>query len=182
MHGATKFGCSHRTHEASRRRSIARIGLRPPAFWNSSRAMDRLTPERRSRLMSKVGSKNTGPELAVRAALSELDFRYRLHARNLPGRPDIANRKRKIAVFVHGCYWHAHGCKIGRPPKSNLDFWLPKLARNKARDAAALRALRRAGWRAVVVWQCETRDIHRLRAKLRRVLDGSDNHQRARRR
>lgn len=120
--------------------------------------------------MSRVGSKNTGPELLVRRLLRELGFRYRLHATELPGSPDIVNRSRRVAVFVHGCFWHAHGCTIGKPPKSRLEFWLPKLERNRVRDSEALHALKEGGWHVLVVWQCDTKNIPKLEIKLRRFL------------
>jgi DNA mismatch endonuclease (patch repair protein) len=116
--------------------------------------------------MKSVGTKNTGPEMAVRRALHRLGLRYRLHARELPGRPDIVFRPRKVAIFVHGCFWHGHDCPKGRAPKSRLDYWAPKLTANAARDAANVRALEDAGWRVLIVWQCETADADRLATKL----------------
>jgi DNA mismatch endonuclease (patch repair protein) len=87
-----------------------------------------------------------------------LGFRYRLHRKDLPGRPDMVFPRYRRVVFVHGCFWHAHGCKIGRIPQSNTDFWVPKLARTKARDKRTIEALRQLGWEVLVIWECETSD------------------------
>ena len=127
---------------------------------------DNRTPESRSALMSRIGSKNTAPELIVRRLLHALGYRFRLHRRDLPGTPDIVLSGRKKAIMVHGCYWHAHGCKIGQPPKTKLEFWTPKLERNKQRDAENEAALREAGWDVETVWQCETRQIDQLSDRL----------------
>lgn len=123
--------------------------------------------------MASVRTKNTGPELAVRRILHGLGFRYRLHARELSGRPDIVLRPRKLAIFVHGCFWHGHDCAKGRAPKSRLDYWAPKLTANAARDAANVQALEQAGWRVLTVWQCETADAGALTAKLLEFVDCS---------
>src|SRR5688572_10274225 len=104
--------------------------------------MDRLTPEQRSRIMARVGYRNTAPELAVRAILRAVGFRYRLHAKDAPGRPDIVNRKRRIAIFVHGCFWHSHNCPRAKLPTTNEAFWATKITRTKARDKKTLQALR----------------------------------------
>jgi DNA mismatch endonuclease (patch repair protein) len=116
--------------------------------------------------MRAVKTKNTGPELAVRQILHGNGLRYRLHARELPGRPDIVFRRRRRVIFIHGCFWHGHECSRGRAPKSRLEYWAPKLAANAVRDAANLLALGQAGWRVLVVWQCEIGDSERLTAKL----------------
>lgn len=127
---------------------------------------DNRTPESRSALMARIASKNTKPELAVRRLLHALGYRFRLHRRDLPGTPDIVLPGRRKAIMVHGCYWHGHGCKIGQPPKSKLDFWGPKLARNKERDGEKETLLRAGGWDVTTVWQCETRDPETLVARL----------------
>src|SRR5688572_30505979 len=114
---------------------------------------DTRTPAQRSRIMASVRTRDTGPEMAVRKILHGLGLRYRLHARELPGQPDIVFRPRKLAIFVHGCFWHGHGCAKGKAPKSRLDYWVPKLAANAARDAANVRDLEQAGWRVLTVWQ-----------------------------
>src|SRR5262245_36149204 len=107
--------------------------------------------------MQSVRSRDTGPEFLVRHWVHKMGFRYKLHCSALPGWPDLVFPGRRKIIFVHGCFWHGHGCHYGRPPKSNLDFWLPKLARNKERDEAAIAALKELGWEVLVVWQCEIR-------------------------
>lgn len=132
---------------------------------------DRLSPERRSRLMQAVKSRNTTPELAVRSLLHSLGYRFRLHRRDLPGTPDIVLPGRRSVIFVNGCFWHGHGCRIGQPPKSRLDYWLPKLEANKARDLRKTEEVEAANWRALTVWQCELRDLDALAARLNNFLD-----------
>jgi len=118
---------------------------------------DNRSPESRSALMSRIGGKDTAPELVVRRLLHALGYRFRLYRRDLPGTPDIVFPSRQKAIFVNGCFWHAHGCRMGRPPKSRPEFWLPKLERNRAKDARNRRALRNLGWGVLTVWQCQTR-------------------------
>lgn len=127
---------------------------------------DNRTPASRSALMSRIGGKDTAPELLVRRRLHSLGYRFRLHRRDLPGTPDIVFPSRSKAIFVNGCFWHAHGCRIGHPPKSRPEFWLPKLERNRAKDARNMRDLRALGWAALTVWQCQTRNLDRLEARL----------------
>jgi len=131
---------------------------------------DRLDPARRSRLMQKVGTKNTGPEIMVRSILHRLGYRFRLHRKDLPGTPDIVFPSRKVVLFVHGCYWHSHGCAKGQPPKSRMEYWGPKLESNRYRDQRNLNALQDAGWRAEVIWQCELRDREKLGERLKTIL------------
>jgi DNA mismatch endonuclease, patch repair protein len=133
--------------------------------------VDRLDPKRRSRLMKQVKSKNTQPEIIVRSLLHRLGYRFRLHRKDLPGTPDIVFPSRHLAIFVHGCFWHGHGCRIGQLPKSRLDYWEPKIAANKERDKRKKTDIIEKGWRVVVVWQCELADIETLTAKLRSFLD-----------
>ena len=140
---------------------------------------DNRTPESRSALMSRIGGKDTAPEMIVRHLLHALGYRYRLHRRDLPGKPDIVFPGRRKAIFVHGCFWHAHGCAIGRPPKSRPDYWLPKLAANKTRDEAVAAGLRGLGWEVLTVWQCETRRPEGLRAAVVAFLDGAVSETRA---
>ena len=118
---------------------------------------DTLTPEARSDRMSRISSTNTKPELTVRKALHSLGFRFRLHARELPGRPDIVLPKFRTAIFVHGCFWHAHRCQKGRVPATNSTFWNEKFRSNQRRDARVTRELRNLGWRVIKVWECELR-------------------------
>lgn len=115
---------------------------------------DKVPPPVRSRMMAAVRGKDTGPERAVRSALSSAGYRYRLHRRDLPGSPDIVFPRYRIAVFVHGCFWHGHDCPRGRRPVSNVAFWNAKLDRNLTRDRANRSALEAAGWTVVTVWEC----------------------------
>ncbi|HYW10064.1 MAG TPA: very short patch repair endonuclease [Longimicrobium sp.] len=118
--------------------------------------MDTLTPQERSQRMARVRSGNTKPEMAVRRALHALGYRYQLRSPGVPGRPDLVFPKRRKVIFVHGCFWHRHDCKMGnRTPKTRLDFWVPKLEGNATRDAATLERLRAMGWDALIVWECE---------------------------
>jgi DNA mismatch endonuclease, patch repair protein len=133
--------------------------------------MDKITPERRSANMARIRSSNTKPEMLVRRMAHGLGYRYRLHRRDLPGNPDLVFVAQKKIIFVHGCYWHGHGCRVGGSgAKSNQSYWGPKIAGNKLRDAAALAALGRSGWKILVIWECETTDGGRLERSLRRFL------------
>lgn len=125
--------------------------------------------------MQAVKTKDTGPEWIVRRILFSLGFRYRLHRKGLPGRPDIAFPGLKKAIFVHGCFWHSHDCRKGRAPKSRLDYWTPKLEANKDRDARHSAALADAGWSVLTVWQCEINDREALRERLIAFLDDGSN-------
>ena len=118
---------------------------------------DNRSPESRSALMSRIRGKDTAPEVAVRRVLYSLGYRFSLHRRDLPGTPDIVFQSRRKVIFVNGCFWHAHGCRIGRPPKSRPEFWLPKLQKNRLKDSRNKRALRGLGWGVLTVWQCQTR-------------------------
>jgi DNA mismatch endonuclease (patch repair protein) len=132
---------------------------------------DKVSKEQRSANMRAVRSRNTQPEVRVRQIAHALGYRFRLHFRKLPGNPDIAFPGRRKAVFVHGCFWHRHkGCRRASIPKSNRAFWRAKLARNASRDAEELAAIRKQGWRALVVWECEIKNERRLAARLRRFL------------
>jgi DNA mismatch endonuclease (patch repair protein) len=134
---------------------------------------DTRTPDQRRRIMQSVGTRDTGPELTVRSIVYGLGYRYRLNVRSLPGRPDIVLAGRMKIIFVHGCFWHLHGCTKGRAPKSRRDYWRPKLTANKKRDAAQLRALRGVGWSVLTVWQCETTNPEALRKRLATFLEGA---------
>lgn len=115
---------------------------------------DRITKQRRSSNMSEIRGKNTSLELAVRRALYRKGFRYRIHY-NLPGRPDLVFTSKKIAIFVHGCFWHQHNCRKAALPTSNIEFWTKKLKRNHERDLESLQKLTKHGWKTYVLWECE---------------------------
>ena len=118
--------------------------------------MDRLTRQHRSWNMSRIRGKDTTPEILVRSALHRMGFRFRLHKRDLPGRPDIVLARYRTAVFVHGCFWHRHpGCTKAYTPKSRIRFWQSKFDQNIKRDAVVRDQLERLGWNVVVVWECE---------------------------
>ena len=128
----------------------------------------------RSAIMRAVKSTGTGPERLVRSILWRLAPGYRLNRRDLPGKPDIAYGARKLALFVHGCFWHGHQCKRGaRAPKSNAGYWRDKIARNRLRDAAAAARLIDMGWRVVAIFECEMKDRAALKTRMRRALDES---------
>jgi DNA mismatch endonuclease, patch repair protein len=120
----------------------------------------------RSALMARIGGKNTAPEMAVRRLLHSLGYRYRLHRRDLPGTPDIVFPSRRKVIFVNGCFWHSHGCRIGQPPKTRTEFWEPKLERNRLRDRENNANLRRMGWKRLTLWQCQIGISQKLAAKL----------------
>lgn len=124
--------------------------------------------------MAAIRKRDTAPEIAVRRALHRLGFRFRLHRADLPGTPDVVLVAQRIAIFVHGCFWHQHGCRLcSRRPKSRLDYWLPKLRRNAVRDRDAQAELKHQGWRVVIVWECQTKNISGLEGRLRRRLGRS---------
>lgn len=128
--------------------------------------------EKRSAVMRRVKGKDTSPELKVRRLLRRLGVGYRLHRADLPGKPDIAMPGRKLALFVHGCFWHGHDCARGaRMPKANRPYWEAKIARNRARDAANRAALEAMGWRTVTLWECELKDEGAVEERLREELD-----------
>ena len=129
-------------------------------------------PARRSATMRAVKSRDTTPELVVRALLRRFAPFYRLHRKDVAGNPDIAYPGRKRAIFVHGCFWHGHDCARGaRMPKANADYWRAKIERNRARDAANLEKLRATGWSALTVWECELKDLATLEQRLRAFLN-----------
>lgn len=128
--------------------------------------MDTRSPEQRSFIMRSVRSRDTGPEMIVRSVLHGLGLRFSLQRKDLPGRPDIVLRRHKTAVFVHGCFWHGHSCAKGRLPKTRLDFWGPKIERNRNRDAESVKMLKKLGWRVLTIWQCQTKDTDRLAVRL----------------
>lgn len=122
--------------------------------------------------MRRIRKKDTKPELVVRRIAHRMGYRFRLHRSNLPGTPDLVFPRLKKLVFVHGCFWHQHGCRLGaKQPSSNQDYWLPKLIRNVERDRRATARLTQAGWDVLVIWECETRVPDGLSARLARFLE-----------
>ncbi len=133
---------------------------------------DSLTSERRSNNMARIRSRDTTPEMAVRKLLHRLGYRFRLHRRDLPGKPDIVFPSRKKVVFVHGCFWHQHPeCREGRLPGTNVGYWAPKLHRNVERDKQAQEELAASGWDVLVLWECQVPDEGTLTLALRSFLD-----------
>jgi DNA mismatch endonuclease (patch repair protein) len=133
--------------------------------------MDRITVSQRSANMRKIRGKDTSPERAVRRLIRALGFGYRLHGKELPGKPDLVFKGRKKVVFIHGCFWHQHpGCRIAHTPKSNLEYWVPKLEKTRMRDRKNLQELEAAGWQALTVWECEVRDMSSLHVKFLEFL------------
>ena len=121
----------------------------------------------RSYIMSRIRSTNTKPELIVRRLVYRMGYRYRLHARSLPGAPDLVFPSKRKAIFVHGCFWHSHeGCPRAHVPRTRLEYWLPKLERNRKRDAEAIEQLVKAGWKVLTVWECMTEDLGLLQRQL----------------
>ena len=134
--------------------------------------MDTVTRQRRSEIMSRVRPKDTRPEIAVRRLVHGLGYRYRLHGRRLPGRPDLVFAGRRKVVFVHGCFWHRHpGCRLARTPKTRVDFWRAKLDGNRERDLLNQRQLRDLRWRSLVVWECELTDLESVTERVRFFLE-----------
>ncbi|MFT7772470.1 very short patch repair endonuclease [Roseateles sp.] len=140
---------------------------------------DIVSPAKRSQMMSGIKGKNSLPEMLVRKALFGIGYRFRLHRRSLPGTPDIVMPSRKIAIFVHGCFWHSHqGCKYAKTPSTRTEFWKAKLQGNLQRDQRATADLIEMGWRVLNVWECATRDsktVAELPEALRQWVEGSEN-------
>ena len=136
--------------------------------------MDNLTPERRSANVSKIRAKNTSPEMAVRRLVHGMGFRYRLHVAALPGKPDLVFPRLRKIIQVHGCFWHRHrGCIDSHIPKTRVEYWKPKLARNQKRDRANEKALRRQGWEVLIIWQCEVNAAALLSERMAEFLRGT---------
>ena len=137
--------------------------------------VDTISPERRSDNMRRIRSKDTTPELALRRMLYRMGFRFRLHRKDLPGKPDLVFPGRKKVLFLHGCFWHQHqGCREGRVPDTRREYWEPKLARNQERDALAQKALQALGWDVLTLWECElAKAPAAIAAQLRQFLGSS---------
>ena len=139
--------------------------------YNFLRMVDHLSLEKRSWNMSRIRSKNTKPELIVRKVLHNSGIRYRLHAKDLPGKPDLSNKSKGFAIFVNGCFWHQHeGCKRAAVPKSNKSYWLPKLEKNVARFKDNTDKLLDLGWKVFIVWECETKNVKDVENALKKIL------------
>ena len=133
---------------------------------------DVMSPEDRSRVMSRIRGKDTNPEMCVRRLVHSFGYRYRLHVRDVPGCPDLVFPSRRKVIFVHGCFWHRHGCRKGRSmPSTRSGFWTEKLAKNVERDRRVRRKLRRMGWAVHVVWECQVRDSEEVGARLSAFLE-----------
>ena len=136
----------------------------------TSSMTDIYTKKRRSEIMGRIRSHDTEPEVRVRKVLHRMGFRFRLQNRDLPGKPDIVLPKLRTVVLVHGCFWHCHDCCEGHLPKSNKDYWAPKLARNRIRDVEAAKQLCVLGWKPIVIWECQTYSLGKLEKRLRKLL------------
>lgn len=141
--------------------------------------MDIVDPETRSKMMSAIRGKDTVPEMIVRRFLHSRGYRYRIHRKDLPGRPDLVLTRLKVCIFVHGCFWHRHpGCAFATTPKTRPEFWSEKLQKNVMRDLANVEALESAGWNVLIIWECQLKKdsvaLHRLDQKLR-LLDAAQS-------
>jgi len=141
---------------------------------------DSISKQHRSWNMSRIKSRDTKPEKALRSYLHRAGYRYRVHQRTIPGTPDLAFPTQKLAVFVHGCFWHRHrGCRFSYTPETNKDFWKAKFAENRQRDRKALQALRKAGWTPIVIWECQIkRDAAKAAGPLTEALPSPPNNHR----
>jgi DNA mismatch endonuclease (patch repair protein) len=132
---------------------------------------DTLSPKERSERMSRIRGKGSNPEMRLRRLVHGLGFRYRLHVKELPGKPDLVFPARRAVIFMHGCFWHRHeGCRLARLPKSKLDFWMAKLEANRQRDLIHQRQLLDLGWRVLVIWECELSDIEHVSQIIKKFL------------
>lgn len=132
--------------------------------------MDSMTRKERSSQMGLIGNKNTKPELAIRRIIFAMGYRYRLHGKEIPGRPDLVFKGKRKVIFINGCFWHRHECKMGRMPKSNLTFWQSKLESNRLRDLRNLERIKEIGWASLVIWECELRNPN-LITRIKKFLD-----------
>jgi DNA mismatch endonuclease, patch repair protein len=132
--------------------------------------MDTISPERRSLLMGRIRSKDTRPERVIRSMLHRMGFRFRLHRRDLPGKPDVVLPKHRKVVLVQGCFWHGHTCTLASRPKSNQNYWSEKIATNRARDQRNRAELKRRGWLVLELWECDIRADRRIEERLRRFM------------
>ena len=136
---------------------------------------DTLSPNERSKRMSLIRGKDSSPELKLRRLVHGMGFRYRLHVKDLPGKPDLVFPSRRAVIFMHGCFWHRHpGCKLARMPKSKSDFWRSKLEGNRERDLRNQEMLKKLGWHVLVIWECEMENIEKVSNKVREFLQGRE--------
>lgn len=141
-------------------------------FAETKKTMDNVSPARRSEIMGRVRSRDTVPEMRVRKLVHSMGYRYRLHAKDILGKPDLVFRSRRKVIFVHGCFWHRHpGCALARMPKSREDFWLQKLEANRQRDLKIERTLRETNWSVLIIWECELSDTDWLKNLIKEFLD-----------
>ncbi len=133
--------------------------------------------QKRSDIMSKIGGKNTKPEILVRKFLFSKGFRYRINVKTLPGKPDIVLPKYKTVIFINGCFWHGHNCKKGKLPSSNIDFWREKISNNKSRDDKNSDLLIKLGWQVIIIWQCEISNVNNREIRLEFLLEELRSHE-----
>lgn len=134
--------------------------------------MDFMSPEKRSKIMSSIRSKDTQPELMIRRLIHSMGYRYRLHNKKLPGKPDLTFSSRRKVIFVHGCFWHQHKeCGHGKVPTSRVDYWKPKLEKNVKRDIENQKKISAAGWDYLVIWECEIEDIESVIVRIKNFLE-----------
>jgi DNA mismatch endonuclease (patch repair protein) len=131
---------------------------------------DVFNKEKRSQIMASVKNKNSKAELKVRSLLHKMGYRFRLHRNDLPGKPDIVMPKHKTIIFVHGCFWHSHNCKNATIPKSNQEYWTNKFEKNKVRFLEVKKTLQDRGWAVFVIWECETKNVERIKDILNNIL------------
>lgn len=148
-------------------RRVTEGGLRVPKPVPRLASRSKRKPLTRSQAMSRIRSRDTRPEAATRAAVHRMGFRFRKHVADLPGKPDLANKKAKWAIFVHGCFWHSHeNCSLASSPRTNAEYWTAKLRRNRERDRSRIEELRKLGFRVLVVWECEVRSESKMQLAL----------------
>lgn len=134
------------------------------------RMVDVFDKAKRSTIMASIRARDTEPEMIVRRIAFGLGYRYRLYRKDLPGRPDLTFSRLHKVIFVHGCFWHHHDCRAGRTPSSNLDYWIPKLNGNVARDKRHLKELRKLGWKCLVIWQCQLKETGKVISRISKFL------------
>lgn len=132
--------------------------------------MDTFSKEKRSEIMSKIKGKDTKPEKIVRSLLHSMGYRFRIHRKDLPGNPDIVLPKYKTVIFIHGCFWHGHDCKVSRVPKTRTHYWIDKFEKNRSRDRKNILDLKQTGWKVCVIWECQTQDFKKIENRIISLL------------